>query len=107
MSDMVRYLGSLNGYPIPRATLETIALSAGLDTGQEVNPENLRSKECKRATAQVYLWLSTAPNVSQGGISYSFSDDDRARFLNKAKGLLDEIGEGDELGEFGYMGEDL
>lgn len=108
MSAIVRFLSGLSGYPIPQATLENIALSAGLNTKVALNHETLQSKECKRAKAHVYLWLSTAPNVSQGGISYSFTADERNRLHNRAMGLLEEIGEADGLDlALGYVGEDL
>lgn len=106
--DAVRFLGSLSSYPIPKATLENIALSSGLDPEARLLSETLQSKECKRAKAHVYLWLSMAPNVSQAGISYSFSADERSRLHSKAMGLLEEIGESEGMEmAYGYMGEDL
>ena len=52
------------------------------------------------------MWLSKAPNISQGGQSYSFSEDERKDFRNEAKGLYDECGEdkADILPKFGYKG---
>lgn len=108
MSALVRFLGSLSSYPIPKATLENIALSSGIDTEAQLWPQTLQSKECKKAMAQVYLWLSMAPNVSQGGISFSFTEDERTRLRNQAKALFEEIGDGEDIGvAFGYVGEDL
>lgn len=108
MSALVRFLGSLSSYPIPKATLESIALSSGIDTEAQLWPETLKSKGCKKAMAKVYHWLSMAPNVSQGGISFNFSAEERTRLRNQAQALLDEIGEEGENGvAFGYVGEDL
>ena len=109
MSAIVRYLGSLSSYPIPQATLQNIALSVGLDTDKPLRHDVLNSRDMKKAMAKVYFWLSVAPNVSQGGISFSFTEEERRRLRQQAQAILDELGEGDEgTGiSYGYMGEDL
>jgi hypothetical protein len=33
------------------------------------------------------MWYSTAPNISQGGISYSFSEKERSIFANRAMSI--------------------
>lgn len=108
--NVLQSLKSISSYPIPTATVEDIAEGAGLNIDTELTMEIRNGKEYKRAKAKVYLFLSEAPNVSQGGISYSFSDADRNRFRSRASNILNEIGEGGEdaaLPEFGYKGEDL
>lgn len=108
--NVLQSLKSLSSYPIPTATIEDVAEGAGLQIDATVNMALRKGKEYRLAKAKIYLFLSEAPNVSQGGISYSFTEDDRKRFRAKANNILSEIGESDEdsaLPEFGYKGEDL
>lgn len=109
MNDVLQSLKSLSGYPIPLATIKDVADEVGLDIDVELTQEIRNSKEFKRAKAQVYFFLSEAPNVSQGGISYSFSEEERRRFRLRAESILDEIGDsGIASGvEYGYKGEEL
>lgn len=101
-------LRSISNYPIPTPTLVNICEEAGLKATKEADKTTRQSDGYKKAKALVYQFLSEAPNVSQGGITYSFSQDERDRFAKKASALLDEIGEaeGTEI-EMGYVGEDF
>ncbi len=104
-------LSATSAYPIPEAVLVDIAESTGLDPEESATLEVRQSKAYKWAKAKTYLFLAAAPNVSQNGISYSFSAEERKRFLALAKALLDEIGEdasacGDGT-RYGYRGEDF
>ncbi len=100
-------LKSISAYPIPSATLQDIAEGEGLTIDAEVTPEARRSRSFRKAKAAVLMWLSGAPNVSQGGQSYSFSEDERKHFRNQAAAILDELGETGAAVVFGYQGEDL
>lgn len=107
--NVLQSLKSLSGYPIPLATIQDVADGVGLGVDTELTPELRGSKEFKRAQARVYFYLAEAPNVSQGGISYGFSEEERRRFRLRAENILDEIGdEGATPGVvYGYKGEDL
>ncbi|MCC8117288.1 MAG: hypothetical protein LIP09_00855 [Bacteroidales bacterium] len=104
-------LSATSGYPIPEAALLDIAESTGLDPDGSATLEARQAKAYKWAKAKVYLFLAAAPNVSQNGISYSFSAEERKRLLALAKSLLSEIGEDmSALGtgiRYGYRGEDF
>ncbi len=101
-------LKSLSAYPIPSATIANIAEGLGLVAEAEATREVRASRDFKRAQAQVYLFLVEAPNVSQGGVSFSFTDEERRRFRLRAESLLEEAGDEDNLlGDYGYMGSDL
>lgn len=101
-------LKSLSAYPIPSATIANIAEGLGLFPEDETDSGVRSSANYKRAQASVYLFLAEAPNVSQGGITFNFSDEERKRFRLNAETILDGLGEGSELfGTYGYMGEDL
>lgn len=105
---ILQSLKSLSNYPIPTTTIQNIVEGLGFDVADDVTQELRKSKNFKRAQAQMYLFLAEAPNVSQGGISYSFSDDERKRFRLRADNLLDEVGDDNNTGvQYGYMGSDL
>lgn len=105
MGNISKSLKSLSSYPIPSATIEEVVEGFGLNPGEEVTPEIRRSKVFMLAKAGIYDFLSEAPNISQAGISYSFSDDDRKRFKSKAESIRSEFGS--SQGVYGYQGEDL
>lgn len=96
-------LKALSAYPIPSALIENICEGEGLDGEQDATTEIRQGVAYKRAKASVYTFLATAPNVSQGGISYSFTSEDKAYFRRCASLLMEEIGEGDA--QFGYIGD--
>ena len=107
--NVLQSLRSLSSYPIPTATIEDVAEGVGLAIDTELTQELRKDKRFKRAQARVYMFLLEAPNVSQGGISYSFSEEERRRFRLRAENLLEQIGDAtSEAGvEYGYKGEDL
>ena len=102
-------LKSISNYPIPSLVIENIADEAGLgEVTQTVTKEMRKGSDFKRATAYVYRFLADAPNIQQGGISYTFSEDERSRFAKRAAAILDELGEGDQADiPCGYIGEDF
>ena len=105
---ILQSLKSLSAYPIPSATITNIAEGLGLAVSAEATSGVRKSGEYKRAQAQVYLFLVEAPNVSQGGVSFSFTDEERRQFRLRAEKLLEEVGDEDNLlGDYGYMGSDL
>lgn len=106
---ILQSLGSLNPYPIPAAALNAIAAGTGLDATAELSPENRESPAMKRAEGKVYLYLAGAPNVSQNGISFSFSAEERKMFRRIARSLFKEAGtDAGACGvSFGYKGENF
>ena len=106
MATILDALKGINAYPVPPHTLNSIAVVRGLSLADTATRETLNGKDFKLATADGLMWLSKPPNISQGGQSYSFSEDERKDFRNEAKGLYDECGEdkADILPKFGYKG---
>lgn len=98
-------LRSINAYPIPDRTIIEVCERRGLDPCGEAGFSVLDSDDFKLAKADLLLWLSYAPNVSQGGQSYTFSDEQRKEMRAESAGLLDELGE-DEAPKirYGYKG---
>ena len=93
--EMREYLQSITRYPVPRATIEEIAGRRG------------DSKELGRA--DLLVWLSNQPNVSQGGQSYSFNAEERKAMRAEARAIYrrcdDPLLETIKEVEYGYKGE--
>jgi hypothetical protein len=107
--NVAQSLKSLSAYPTPPATLQDIAESVGLQVSAEVTQEMRSSKEFRRAQAKTYIFLADAPNVSQGGITYSFSEEERKRLRTRGEAILDEIGDSSEENgvAYGYQSDEL
>lgn len=102
-------LRAINLYPINPLTVANIAEECGLTACDEITASVRASISYKRAKAKVYQYLAEAPNVSEAGANYSFTDAEREAFRRNAQRLLDEIGEEEEdlIGDVGWIGEDL
>lgn len=108
MTDVLTALQGLTLYPIPRNVLHECALEAGCNPAEEVTMETRRRKEWKRAKARVFLFLSTAPNVTQQGVSFTFSATERAYFRKQAASLEAEADSDGTGGTgYGYVGENF
>lgn len=103
MATIVETLRALTAYPIPMQTLVSIAEGRGLSP-HDITDNTLGNY--RKAEADVYMWLSNAPDVSQGGQSYSFTDEQRKHFRQQAMVIYDEVGEakGAKTTIYGYKG---
>lgn len=62
----------------------------------------------KKAVADVLMWLSNAPDVSQGGQSYSMTDDQRKQLRMRAMAIYQETGDDTRKQTiYGYKGSRL
>jgi hypothetical protein len=107
-SNFLEALKSVNSYPIPLRTLVETAERRGLTLTDSATKEGLRSKEYRLSVADLLLWLSLAPNVTQGGQTFSFTDEQRKQFRKDAQAIFDEFD--DDLAPkttFGYKGSRL
>lgn len=99
-------LRGVTAYPIPEETLDGILFQRGGG-----DPQSLGGTALSLAKADLYRWLATAPDVSQGGQSYSLSSDVRAYYRQQANKLYLEGGEPKsiqiERGTYGHKGERL
>lgn len=110
METVLEALKGVNAYPVPLRTLTTIADKRGLSLTTDATQEVQKSKEYNLAVADLLLWLSTAPDISQGGQSYSFTDEQRTQLRNHAKALYKDFD--DDSGSankpiYGYKGSRL
>lgn len=104
MTTILDTLRAINAYPVPAATFERIATLRGLTLEDEITQPLLASTAYRLATADMLRWLADAPNISQGGQNYSFSDQQRARFRNEADAIMDELQQEQSAIRYGYKG---
>lgn len=99
-------LKSINAYPIPLYTIQDVADSRGIDLEADADAGLRQTTAFRLAKADVLKWLSEAPNISQAGISYSFTEEERRMMRRQAQSIYNELGvDGGMKGKFGYMGE--
>lgn len=103
---IIESLKCISGYPIPLNTLKDFAENRELKPDGEADKEVRQSTGYRLAKADVLTWLSQAPNVSQGGMSYSFSETDRMNFRRQATTIYKECGDMPKS-IFGYKGSRL
>lgn len=106
MGTILIALKSVSSYPIPSATVEAIGLRRGLTLNEEATERNMLSTHYRLAEADLKLWLSRAPQVSEGGSSFSFSEAERRVLRQEANGVYKEIGE-KSTSIYGYKGDRL
>lgn len=110
MAKVIDTLKGINAYPVPLRTLVETAEKRGLDLDGEATAEILKGKAYNLARADLFLWLSLAPDISQGGQSFSFTDEQRTRLRNQAKALYAEFepdGAASQKPIYGYKGSRL
>lgn len=102
-------LKSVNAYPIPLRTLVETAERRNISLTADATQEELQSKNFRLAKADLLLWLSLAPNISQGGQSFSFTDEQRKDFKRQANDIYGVLEPTSNAGcaTFGYKGDRL
>ena len=78
-------------YPLPPQAIEAWALYWGLDTTQEATQKVMQSQTYRLVKADAWDWLATAPNITQGGQSYSFTDEERTLFRQRAQTIRNSV----------------
>lgn len=109
MAAVIEALKSVSAYPIPLRTLIETAERRGVQLTDEATQEVLTGKAYRLALADLYLWLYLAPDVSQGGQSYSFTDEQRKSFRSQATAIYNEMQETTASAQpvYGYKGSRL
>ena len=110
MTTILDAIKSVTLYPLPSRTIEQIAVRRGCALSDEATQERLTGTAYNLAKADVLKWLASAPNVSQGGQSYSFTEEQRQQFRNEANALYKEFDADDSATAkpiYGYKGSRL
>lgn len=102
-------LKGITAYPIPLRTLSATADGRGISLTAEATQESLKSKGFRLAKADLLLWLSLAPDVSQGGQSFSFTDEQRDDLKREANAIYEELDPAATAAsvKYGYKGSSL
>ena len=82
---------AVTAYPIAPQTIEAWATYWGLDLQQQATPPLMQSQEYRLVKADLWDWLALAPNISQGGQTYSFTDEQRTLFKQRALSLRNSV----------------
>lgn len=101
---------TVSGYPIPDAQIRFVATKRGIGLDNMVTPDIAKSDSYRLAQADLMKWVSTAPNISQGGVSFDILYSDRERLREMAEAIYGELGEtatGDTKPKYGYKGSRL
>lgn len=107
MATTLDYLKAVNAYPIPPQAVMEIAMVRGLSLDAEATAEVLKSDAYKLAKADLLVWLANAPNISQGGQSYTIPDEVRESYRNQADSLYNEVKGVQHNARYGYKGSRL
>jgi hypothetical protein len=111
MATILESLKSVSGYPVPLRTLTDVAVRRGLSLGDTATVDVQESASYQLAKADVLMWVSFAPNVQQGSISYDLLYSDRAQLRGNANRIYGELGDDSFIPEtgtkFGYRGDRL
>lgn len=98
-------LRSLTAYPLPDNVLTRALIEHGLSGAEEFDEELAHSGSYLLASADVMDFLATAPNFSQGGLSFALTSSERKQFHDRAALIRDGFGESRTI--FGYKGSRL
>ena len=99
-------LQSLSNYPVSSEYATGVLIAEGLAGTEEYTPATAKDTRYLRAKRRVCLYLATAPNISQGGISYTLDANARGQYIDMAADIAEELSDG-EGGRFGYIGDEL
>lgn len=103
--NVIDSLRSVSAYPMSDSTIIPILANRDIEGGIDATLEVMNSDNYRLAKADLYLWLSTAPNVSQEGISYSFSTDQRMNFEQMSSAIYSSVNpDKPKTSIFGYKG---
>lgn len=93
MKTVFEALKSCVGYPVPKETIEAIAVRRGVyDSLQEdVSTPVMNSRAYALCEADIMKYLTTVANVSEGGISISMND--KEVIINSANAIYSRYDE--------------
>ena len=110
MATILEALKGVNAYPVPLRTLVGVAEGRGVELTGEASFEVMNGKAFNLAVADLLLWLAFAPDISQGGQTYSFTDEQRLQLRNRANKLYNKYLDDEEESStavYGYKGSRL
>lgn len=88
---ILQTLQTLNAYPVPPQVIEASAVRWQLDLTPEATTDLMQTDAYLLVKADVLEWLAAAPNITQGGQSYSLNDDTRTQYQQYARRLRNMV----------------
>lgn len=112
MDTILEALKSITSYPVPDGTIRTICtVRGGLDTSMGFTGEVYNTKDYQLALADLMIWISKAPNVSEGGVDFNLTNIDRNVMRERAQAIYKDQGDSAYIAEvkvkYGYKGDRL
>ncbi|EJW95956.1 hypothetical protein EVA_15942 [gut metagenome] len=109
MARVIDHLKGINAYPIPQRALAEIADKRGLNLEETITAGDMLEAAYQLAKADLLLWLSIAPDVAQGGQSFSFTDAQRKQLRSQADAIYHRFEEANQATavRYGYKGSRL
>lgn len=100
-------LSAISPYPLPADLLGSVGREVGVNLDDDMTAIPVTS--FYKAEARVYMFLATMPNISEGGVSISFTAQDKSLFLSMARRLAAMAGDKTLVSgvAYGYKGEDI
>lgn len=100
-------LSGLSPFPVSGAFIDAICCEVGTD--KAVDTSDVDDITLNRLKARLYLGLATQPNISEGGVSISFTAEDKRAFMALAKRYAHLAGEDGfvQSAHYGYKGENI
>lgn len=95
---------SLSNYPIPNSTLINICETRGIVSDDTVDRTLIAYQ---LSIADTYMFLSTAPDLNENGVSISFSEKERSIFINLADRIYNKYDKDSGSGIVGFVGENF
>lgn len=88
---LLEAIKSVTSYPVPDNTANMILVKRGLSGTSTLDATTVNSKAFELATADIYMWLVSGTNISEGG--YSISITDKSNLMKLASGIYAKHGE--------------
>ena len=100
-------LNAIAPCPVPNSFINTIGEDIQEDLDADIS--SVSPVAVNRARARLYLYLSTIPNVSEGGVSISFTAAEKKAFLDLARQYANLAGEKGLIPgtAYGYKGQNI
>ena len=84
-------LKGVHSYPVQAKFIERVSFERALTLETEFTTEILNSSNFKLAEADILLWVSTAPNIQEGGIQIGIIYSDRVSLRARANAVYNSI----------------
>jgi len=96
-------LQSLNTYPVDALFIEKV----GIDRGLDITADYVFSEAYELATADIYMYLSTQPSISEQETSINNAISVKKAFADMANEIYGKYGDDKYTGiDYGFNGED-